>query len=67
MGNIFILVADVWIHCVIIFFCSPIIQAFVETIRLMDDELLKAQTKENGDVFMWLKHEATRGNAAAQV
>lgn len=67
MGNIFILVADVWIHCVIIFFCSPTIQAFVETIRLMDDELLKAQTKENGDVFMWLKHEATRGNAAAQV
>ncbi|XP_064305318.1 protein sel-1 homolog 3 isoform X2 [Phalacrocorax carbo] len=41
-------------------------QAFVETIRLMDDELLKAQTRENGDVFMWLKHEATRGNAAAQ-
>ncbi|KAJ7425358.1 hypothetical protein WISP_23837 [Willisornis vidua] len=41
-------------------------QAFVETIRLMDDELLKTQTKENGDVFMWLKHEATRGNAAAQ-
>ncbi|XP_064916742.1 protein sel-1 homolog 3 [Columba livia] len=41
-------------------------QAFVETIRLMDDELLKAQTKEDGDVFMWLKHEATRGNAAAQ-
>lgn len=49
------------------FFCSPTLQAFVETIRLMDDELLKAQTKENGDVFMWLKHEATRGNAAAQV
>ncbi|XP_067418659.1 protein sel-1 homolog 3 isoform X2 [Emydura macquarii macquarii] len=41
-------------------------QAFVETIRLRDDDLLKAQTKENGDVFMWLKHEATRGNAAAQ-
>ncbi|KAJ6659376.1 hypothetical protein lerEdw1_019108 [Lerista edwardsae] len=41
-------------------------QAFVEAIRLKDDELLKAQTSENGDVFMWLKHEATRGNAAAQ-
>uniref|UniRef100_A0A8D0HBT8 SEL1L family member 3 n=1 Tax=Sphenodon punctatus TaxID=8508 RepID=A0A8D0HBT8_SPHPU len=41
-------------------------QAFVETIRLRDQELLEAQTKENGDVFMWLKHEATRGNAAAQ-
>ncbi|XP_053107817.1 protein sel-1 homolog 3 isoform X2 [Hemicordylus capensis] len=41
-------------------------QAFVETIRLKDDELLKEQTKENGDVFMWLKQEATRGNAAAR-
>nr|XP_056711082.1 protein sel-1 homolog 3 [Euleptes europaea] len=41
-------------------------QAFVEVIRLEDDNLLKAQTKENGDLFMWLKHEATRGNAAAQ-
>ncbi|XP_038608163.1 protein sel-1 homolog 3 isoform X1 [Tachyglossus aculeatus] len=41
-------------------------QAYVETIRLKDDEMLKVQTKENGDVFMWLKHEATRGNAAAQ-
>ncbi|XP_029421400.1 protein sel-1 homolog 3 isoform X2 [Nannospalax galili] len=41
-------------------------QAYVETIRLKDDESLKVQTKEDGDVFMWLKHEATRGNAAAQ-
>uniref|UniRef100_A0A8C3WNX3 SEL1L family member 3 n=1 Tax=Catagonus wagneri TaxID=51154 RepID=A0A8C3WNX3_9CETA len=41
-------------------------QAYVETIRLKDDEVLKVQTREDGDVFMWLKHEATRGNAAAQ-
>ncbi|XP_042792696.1 protein sel-1 homolog 3 isoform X5 [Panthera tigris] len=41
-------------------------QAYVETIRLKDEETLKVQTKEDGDVFMWLKHEATRGNAAAQ-
>ncbi|XP_074252067.1 protein sel-1 homolog 3 isoform X4 [Saimiri boliviensis] len=41
-------------------------QAYVETIRLKDDEMLKVQTKEDGDVFMWLKHEASRGNAAAQ-
>uniref|UniRef100_A0ABM5GHS8 Protein sel-1 homolog 3 n=1 Tax=Pogona vitticeps TaxID=103695 RepID=A0ABM5GHS8_9SAUR len=41
-------------------------QAFVEAIRLQDDELLKTQTKENGDLFMWLKHEAARGDAAAQ-
>ncbi|KAJ7327057.1 hypothetical protein JRQ81_016816 [Phrynocephalus forsythii] len=41
-------------------------QAFVEAVRLQDDELLKAQTKENGDLFMWLKHEAARGDATAQ-
>ncbi|XP_073093865.1 protein sel-1 homolog 3 isoform X1 [Manis javanica] len=41
-------------------------QAYVETVRLKDDETLKVQTREDGDVFMWLKHEATRGNAAAQ-
>ncbi|XP_077157605.1 protein sel-1 homolog 3 [Paroedura picta] len=41
-------------------------QAFVEVIRLQDDNLLKTQTKENGDLFMWLKYEASRGNAAAQ-
>lgn len=39
----------------------------MEAIRLKDDETLKVQTKEDGDVFMWLKHEAVRGNAAAQV
>ncbi|KAH0616265.1 hypothetical protein JD844_027257 [Phrynosoma platyrhinos] len=41
-------------------------QAFVEAVRLQDDELLKAQTRESGDLFMWLKHEAKRGDAAAQ-
>ncbi|XP_069487950.1 protein sel-1 homolog 3 isoform X2 [Ambystoma mexicanum] len=41
-------------------------QAYVETVRLMEDENVKAQTKENGDVFLWLKHEAERGDVAAQ-
>ncbi|XP_042324356.1 protein sel-1 homolog 3 isoform X2 [Sceloporus undulatus] len=41
-------------------------QAFVEAVRLQDDDLLKAQTRESGDLFMWLKHEAKRGDAAAQ-
>ncbi|XP_030047116.1 protein sel-1 homolog 3 isoform X2 [Microcaecilia unicolor] len=41
-------------------------QAYVETVRLTDDEMLKAQTKENGDIFLWLKHEAARGDALAQ-
>uniref|UniRef100_A0A8C5SFF7 SEL1L family member 3 n=1 Tax=Laticauda laticaudata TaxID=8630 RepID=A0A8C5SFF7_LATLA len=41
-------------------------QALVEAIRLQDDELLQALTKENGDIFMWLKHEAVRGDSVAQ-
>ncbi|XP_070804831.1 LOW QUALITY PROTEIN: protein sel-1 homolog 3 [Pituophis catenifer annectens] len=41
-------------------------QALVEAIRLQDGDLLKALTKENGDIFMWLKHEAVRGDSAAQ-
>ncbi|XP_039217465.1 protein sel-1 homolog 3 isoform X2 [Crotalus tigris] len=41
-------------------------QAFVEAIRLQDEALLKVLPKENGDVFMWLKHEAVRGDSAAQ-
>lgn len=41
-------------------------QAYVETVRIMEDETLKSQTKENGDVFLWLKHEAARGDAVAQ-
>ncbi|XP_019408941.1 PREDICTED: protein sel-1 homolog 3 [Crocodylus porosus] len=41
-------------------------QALVEPVRLTDDEVLKSQTKETGDIFMWLKYEAVRGNAVAQ-
>nr|XP_033803992.1 protein sel-1 homolog 3 [Geotrypetes seraphini] len=41
-------------------------QAYVETVRLTDDEMLKDQTKETGDIFLWLKHEAKRGDAFAQ-
>ncbi|KAM3831833.1 protein sel-1 homolog 3 isoform 2-T2 [Vipera latastei] len=41
-------------------------QAFVEAIRLQDEALLKVLPKENGDIFMWLKHEAVRGDSAAQ-
>ncbi|KAM4807645.1 protein sel-1 homolog 3 [Rhinophrynus dorsalis] len=41
-------------------------QAFVETIRLTDDEILKEQTRENEDLFLWLKQNAERGDAYAQ-
>ncbi|XP_066429312.1 protein sel-1 homolog 3 [Eleutherodactylus coqui] len=41
-------------------------QAFVETIRLMDDDILKEQTRENDDLFLWLKQNAERGDVYAQ-
>ncbi|KAM8939526.1 protein sel-1 homolog 3 [Pelodytes ibericus] len=41
-------------------------QAFVETIRLMDDDMLKEQTRENDDLFLWLKQNAERGDTHAQ-
>ncbi|KAG8453567.1 hypothetical protein GDO86_000266 [Hymenochirus boettgeri] len=41
-------------------------QAFVETIRLMDDKILKEQTRENDDLFLWLKQNAERGDPYAQ-
>ncbi|XP_072920980.1 protein sel-1 homolog 3-like isoform X3 [Hemitrygon akajei] len=41
-------------------------QAFVESIRLMDDSVLQRQTKENHDLFIWLKYQAERGDAFAQ-
>ncbi|KAM9330374.1 protein sel-1 homolog 3 [Gastrophryne carolinensis] len=41
-------------------------QAFVETIRIMDDDILKEQTREDDDLFLWLKQNAERGDPYAQ-
>ncbi|XP_073502672.1 protein sel-1 homolog 3 [Phyllobates terribilis] len=41
-------------------------QAFVETIRLMDEDILKEQTRENDDLFLWLKQNAERGDVYSQ-
>lgn len=41
-------------------------QAFAETIRLMDGDILKEQTRENDDLFLWLKQNAERGDPYAQ-
>ncbi|XP_078071744.1 protein sel-1 homolog 3-like isoform X2 [Mustelus asterias] len=41
-------------------------QAFVETVRLMDDSALQSQTKENDDLFLWLRYQANHGDAFAQ-
>ncbi|KAM8975692.1 protein sel-1 homolog 3-like [Pelodytes ibericus] len=41
-------------------------QAFVEHIRLIDDDILKHQTKEDDDLFMWLRFQAKQGVTSAQ-
>lgn len=41
-------------------------QAYVESIRLIDEEVLKQQTSENDDLFLWLRFQARRGVADAQ-
>uniref|UniRef100_A0A6I8QC19 Sel-1 suppressor of lin-12-like 3 n=1 Tax=Xenopus tropicalis TaxID=8364 RepID=A0A6I8QC19_XENTR len=41
-------------------------QAFAEAIRLTDDMMLKEQTRENDDLFLWLKQNAERGDPHAQ-
>uniref|UniRef100_UPI00398E9298 protein sel-1 homolog 3-like isoform X2 n=1 Tax=Pristiophorus japonicus TaxID=55135 RepID=UPI00398E9298 len=41
-------------------------QSFVEPIRLMDDVALQSQTKENDDLFLWLRYQANHGDVFAQ-
>ena len=42
-------------------------QVATETVRLMDEKALDQQTDEQGDLFMWLKHQAQQGVTSAQV
>ncbi|XP_033729208.1 protein sel-1 homolog 3-like, partial [Pecten maximus] len=37
-----------------------------ESVRLTDEEQLREQTDEDGDVFQWLKHQASNGVFSAQ-
>ncbi|XP_048837562.1 protein sel-1 homolog 3 isoform X1 [Brienomyrus brachyistius] len=41
-------------------------QKFVESIHLSDEDMLKLQTSEDDDLFLWLKHQARRGVAEAE-
>ncbi|XP_060744418.1 protein sel-1 homolog 3 [Tachysurus vachellii] len=41
-------------------------QTFVESIYLHDEEILKAQTNEDDDIFLWLKLQARNGVADAE-
>ncbi|KAG9348491.1 hypothetical protein JZ751_002227 [Albula glossodonta] len=41
-------------------------QTFVESIYLNNEDVLKMQTNENDDLFLWLKHQARTGAAEAE-
>lgn len=43
------------------------LQTFVESVHLHDEEMLKAQTNENDDIFRWLKLQARNGVPDAEV
>ena len=40
---------------------------YTESVRLTDEEQMKQQIDEDGDVFHWLKHQAQKGVLSAQV
>ena len=49
-------------HCFVL-----LLQVVTESVRLTDENHLLEQTDENGDVFLWLKHQAQQGVVSAQV
>lgn len=42
-------------------------QVATEMVRLIDEVAMEQQTDENGDLFLWLKHQAQKGVQSAQV
>jgi len=44
-----------------------IVQVFTEMVRLTNDNALREHTDERGDLFLWLKHQASQGVVGAQV
>lgn len=43
------------------------LQTFVEAVYLNNEEMLNLQTKEDHHIFLWLKLQARRGAAEAEV
>ena len=48
-------------------FITTILQVITESVKLSDEEQMKEQSDENGDVFQWMKLQAERGVFSAQV
>lgn len=44
-----------------------VFKALTELVRLTNEVQINAQTEETGDLFMWLKHQASQGVLNAQV
>lgn len=42
-------------------------QVYTEQVRLTDEEMVNAQTAEDGEVYRWLKYQAGQGVISAQV
>ena len=42
-------------------------QLLTELVRLTDEAQMREQTDEEGDLFMWFKHQASNGVLSAQV
>jgi hypothetical protein len=43
------------------------LQVYTEWIRLTNEDAVKEQTDEDGDLFLWFKHQAFLGTVNAQV
>jgi len=42
-------------------------QVFTEMVRLNNENALREHTDEEGDLFLWFKHQASLGVVGAQV
>ena len=47
--------------------CDDDDQVITELVRLTNEDAVKEQTDENGDLFLWFKHQAFQGVVHAQV
>jgi len=44
-----------------------VVQVFTEMVRLTNDNAVREHTDEDGDLFLWFKHQASQGIVGAQV
>jgi len=47
--------------------CGWLLQVFTEMVRLTNENAVREHTQEDGDLFLWFKHQASQGIVGAQV